>query len=161
MKPWYESVPVHVYRFALPFVEGKERPRSQPYGHGRLYTPAKTRRLEKRIAEAYRMASRGAKPVPDGWPVRVEVVVCKRLQTSAPKRVFARRDMTKPDVDNVLKLVLDGLTGVAYADDRQVTDSTSCRALRTRRWSNETVVTVTVPRDWDPKTQNQIMQEEL
>lgn len=26
----------------------------------------------------------------------------------------------KPDIDNILKIVLDGLNGVAYADDKQV-----------------------------------------
>ena len=30
------------------------------------------------------------------------------------------RPTTKPDIDNVIKAVLDGLNGVAYADDSQV-----------------------------------------
>ena len=34
--------------------------------------------------------------------------------------------MTTPDVDNILKIVLDGLNGVAYADDSQVVEA-ACR----------------------------------
>lgn len=48
------------------------------------------------------------------------------IPTSKPKKMQAAmrdgamRPTTKPDIDNVIKAVLDGLNGVAYADDSQV-----------------------------------------
>lgn len=34
----------------------------------------------------------------------------------------------KPDIDNILKVVLDGLNGIAYEDDKQVT-MTQCKKV--------------------------------
>lgn len=48
------------------------------------------------------------------------------IPQSKPKKMQAAmrdgsvRPTTKPDIDNVIKAVLDGLNGVAYADDSQV-----------------------------------------
>ena len=50
-------------------------------------------------------------------PVSLHIVVYKQL----PKG--KKRDepfTTKPDIDNIIKCVMDGLTGVAYEDDKQV-----------------------------------------
>lgn len=50
------------------------------------------------------------------------------IPTSKPKKIQAAmrdgfvRPTTKPDIDNVIKAVLDGLNGVAYADDSQVVE---------------------------------------
>lgn len=50
------------------------------------------------------------------------------IPTSKPKKMqSAMRDgsvrpTTKPDIDNVIKAVLDGLNGAAYADDAQVVE---------------------------------------
>ena len=50
------------------------------------------------------------------------------IPTSKPKKMQAAmrdgsvRPTTKPDIDNVIKAVLDGLNGVAYADDAQVVE---------------------------------------
>ncbi len=47
---------------------------------------------------------------------------CKELKKDVP---FCH--ITKPDVDNLAKFVLDGLTGVLYKDDNQVTSITAIK----------------------------------
>ena len=42
----------------------------------------------------------------------------------------------KPDADNVLKIVMDGLNGVAYEDDKQVVDAT----VHKRSWTDARVM---------------------
>lgn len=61
-------------------------------------------------------------------PVRVLITVyhpmpksmSQKARLEAVQRVL--RPTVKPDMDNVLKTVLDALNGVAYVDDNQVTD---------------------------------------
>ena len=53
-------------------------------------------------------------------PVIVWVYVYKALPKATKKAVERLPFTQKPDVDNVLKAVLDALNGVAYEDDRQV-----------------------------------------
>lgn len=50
-----------------------------------------------------------------------------------PKRIERERDTTKPDIDNVLKAVLDALNGVAYKDDSQVVEVRVVKHDRTRK----------------------------
>lgn len=79
---------------------------------GRTYTDIKTIHDLDMVRDSY-----------DGnfyeeCPVALHIVMYKQLPKS-------KRDIhpfiTKPDVDNVIKCVMDGLNGVAFADDRQVT----------------------------------------
>lgn len=86
---------------------------------GRTYTPAKTGLFEREIREAW------MEQVGDIWEsfageVRVHVQVLRPLSKSTPKSQAGKADLSKPDVDNVGKVVLDALNGVAYLDDRQV-----------------------------------------
>jgi Holliday junction resolvase RusA-like endonuclease len=55
--------------------------------------------------------------------------------------VFYRETMVSADVDNLLKTVLDGLTGHLWADDRQVADLHGTRHLGVGRGHGRTVVT--------------------
>lgn len=43
------------------------------------------------------------------------------MPKSRPKKALSEPDTYKPDVDNIGKVVLDALNGVAYLDDKQVT----------------------------------------
>jgi Holliday junction resolvase RusA-like endonuclease len=101
---------------------GKGRPRLAP--GGRAYTDAKTRAYETAIGYAARAAMRGREPLGD--LVAVDLVV--RLQPPAriPK---ARRAALvadsepirgRSDLDNIAKAILEGVNGIAFADDRQV-----------------------------------------
>lgn len=55
---------------------------------------------------------------PQGTPVEVTVVWTLAKPKSTPKRV--KHPAKKPDLDKILRSVLDSLTGVAYYDDAQV-----------------------------------------
>lgn len=90
----------------------KGRPR---HGNGTTYTPAATKRAEEAVGWKFREAARSHKADADH-----EYGVVARFHLGTGKR---------RDVDNLLKLVLDGLNKVAWADDHQVTD-VSARKVR-------------------------------
>lgn len=105
-----EDSPNIVARFTIPG-EPVSKSRARFTGRGsktRAYTPEKTKHAEQVMAGAFRQAS------PD-WLPNAErafsVVVA-----------FYHGTMQRRDVDNMLKLVLDGLNEVAWADDTQVTE---------------------------------------
>ncbi len=103
--------------------QGKARPRFSRRS-GTVYTPSKTARYEKKIRQAFLAA--GGKMIPEGsyaivimnayFEIPKSYVKGKRL---ACERNIKRPDK-KPDIDNVVKVVLDALNKVAYADDKQV-----------------------------------------
>lgn len=126
---------------------GKGRPRfAMKGGRVNAYTPPKSKHYEKQIEKAYKMA--GGQMFPDDVPVKITVRIALRMPASASrkKREAMRcgliRPLTKPDTDNVIKSVLDGLNGVAYADDKQVT---CVRAVKV--YDDVPHITVTVDED--------------
>lgn len=102
---------------------GKGRPRfSTAGGFVRSYTDAQTASYENLVALEYERA--GGQLI-DG-PVRIQIHAVYPIPKSASKKLRAEMidgdvlPRCKPDIDNVCKAVLDGLNGVAYADDTQV-----------------------------------------
>ena len=97
-------------------VVGKARPR---FAQGHTYTPTSTRLYERSIRQAYIQAGGG---MFDGV-VEIEAEVITGIQKSATKKQRLLRlsggelAVTKPDIDNVLKIIMDALNGIAYADD--------------------------------------------
>ena len=90
-----------------------------------------TSRDLKTWAAAVAEAARQAIPVlyPRGIGIHVAVVFVLPRPVGLPKT--KRRDHTvKPDVDKLLRALLDALTGIAYADDSQV-----CRAVVDKRYA--------------------------
>lgn len=116
-------------------VHGKARPRVTRHG---VYTPKTTREYERLIAEKYRET--GCEPFLG--EVAVEVTTYRALPESRPKKCIKEPDTYKPDVDNIGKIVLDALNGVAYLDDKQVT-SLSVHKMPRRRIPCD-FITVTV-----------------
>ena len=103
--------------------QGKARPRFSRKSET-VYTPSKTARYEKEIRQAYITA--GGKLIPEGSYAAVTVDAYFRIPKSYTKRKRLacehniNRPDKKPDIDNVLKVVLDALNKVAYKDDKQV-----------------------------------------
>lgn len=110
-------------------VRGKGRPRFTRGGHA--YTPKGTRDYERSIREAFENAP-GRPPEPFSGPIAVSIMTYRQLPKSTPKSVCSEPDTHKPDADNVAKIVLDALNGVAWEDDAQVVSLTVSKLRRTR-----------------------------
>lgn len=121
----------------VPFVRGKGRVRFVKQT-GRTYTPDKTAEAMALIRAAW-----GDRPkAPSGVPVRVIIETTRPLPKSTPKKVDSAPDIVKPDADNIAKLVLDALNGVAWTDDTQVASLAVMKYARARGASESTIVTV-------------------
>jgi len=93
------------------------------------YTPQKTHDGEKAVAAAF-VAS-----VPAGYAADGEY----HFGVSAS---FFNASRQRRDVDNMLKLILDGLNGVAWADDNQVTEVTARKSYELEKSEARTEVTI-------------------
>lgn len=119
---------------------GKERARTVtlPNGMRRSYTPKKTKDYESLIAYEYKRQCSEFYGDMENSKLKQAVVLKIDIYFSIPKsyskgkRLAAEcnliRPTKKPDIDNVVKSVLDALNGVAYKDDTQVTE------LSVRKW---------------------------
>lgn len=102
---------------------GKGRPRFSQTGHA--YTDSETRAYENKIIAYYRKAYGGFK-WPDTAFIRIKVTAHYPIPKKTTKAALAAMQAgtlppsRKPDIDNVLKVVLDALNGVAYKDDSRV-----------------------------------------
>lgn len=136
--------------FEVPFVHGLQRHRTTRWGHA--YDTERNRADKEHVASLYRSACRASplmRPTcaPRRVPVSVDVTVHRPLPRSRPRSVTHEPDTFAPDADNVAKLLMDALNGVAYEDDAQVV-AVSVRKLPRRRLADEHM-TVTIRRpDW-------------
>lgn len=97
---------------------GKGRPRiTTRGGFPRAYTDEKTRAYEEQIAWAAKEA--GAQP--SEMPCTVVVTAYMQIPVSWNKKrkqeALESRHVSTPDVDNIAKVTMDGLNGVAWRDD--------------------------------------------
>ena len=105
-------------------IDGDPVPKQRPrFGRGRMFTPKPTIEYEQRVAEEYK-AQKGE--IFDLDPVKLVIRAYYRIPKSASLRQqrACRTGMMvptkRPDLDNIIKIIMDGLNGVAYADDKQV-----------------------------------------
>lgn len=104
---------------------GKARPRvTTQGGHPHAYTPPKTASYERLVRETYKLSFPGQKPL-EG-PLELVLRAYMPIPESWPqsKKAKALSEMiqptVKPDIDNIVKSVMDGLNGTAYEDDKQI-----------------------------------------
>lgn len=93
-------------------------------GFVRAYTPAKTARYEE-VVRSYALAAfAGQGPIlgPVGMLVAVYLTVPSSWSRKNREAALAGDIMpvVRPDIDNYVKAVLDGMNGVAFLDDAQV-----------------------------------------
>lgn len=98
---------------------GKARPRFTRSGHA--YSPQKNKEYEKAIKQAYN----GNKF--DGAVYLRITAYCQK-----PKRCKILFPTKKPDIDNIAKIIMDGLNGSAWDDDKQVIWLTACK-----KWTDD------------------------
>ena len=108
---------------------GKGRPR---FAMGRTYTPPATVAYEYALKTEAALAMRQTGLEPFEGPVAVKVVAYFSIPKSWSKtrRAGAYLHTTKPDLDNVLKM-LDALNGVVWLDDAQVCEATVSKRYTT------------------------------
>jgi len=124
--------------------QGKGRPKATSRGgFVRMYTPAKTASYEGMIAVLGQEAMAGRPPLACAISLELDIRHQVPASWSRKKRDQALRGSlwptTKPDVDNVLKAIGDGLNGVAWIDDVQVV-----QVSLTKRYSETPGVLVVV-----------------
>lgn len=130
-------------RFQVPFCAGKARPRFSR--KGRVYDGALNRARERDIAVAFGQACLerlGEVPEPFEGDVYVAITAHKQLPASRPRRVGSEPFAIKPDADNIAKLVLDALNGIAWRDDAQVTHLSVSKSDRMRDVGDYTSVSL-------------------
>lgn len=101
---------------------GKGRPRFTR--GGRTYTPDKTRIYEACVRGNY-ISQCGNYKFPAGVPLSVHIVAFCPIPKSVSKKrralMVGYPTITRPDVDNIAKAILDALNGAAFDDDAAVT----------------------------------------
>jgi Holliday junction resolvase RusA-like endonuclease len=107
--------------------QGKARPKIVKIGgFSRMATPQKTVAYEGLVAHAAQLAMAGAAPIEGPCSVTLAIDCQVPASWSQKKQRMALAGevlpTTKPDADNVVKAVFDGLNGVAWRDDVQVVD---------------------------------------
>jgi Holliday junction resolvase RusA-like endonuclease len=94
---------------------------------GQVYTPAKTENAEAEARIAIRShVLHSVKPFAlekpmfgDGVPISLDLIFVIPRPKSAPKK--RQFPITRPDVDNYVKLIFDALNKFVWVDDSQVT----------------------------------------
>ena len=128
-----------VFSFRVPFVKGKARARHRK-GSGVEYTPRPTAQAMDAIRREFLRI--GGFPAPPGIPVTLHITTLRPPRAKLSKQHISEPDLQKPDIDNVAKLVMDALNGVAWQDDSQVTQLVAGKCDRERGMRPTTYVWV-------------------
>lgn len=99
-----------------PMAKGRPRAAKTRGGHIFVYTPKKTAGAEHAIRQAI-LAE--AEPFEAGVPLRLEATFYRRKPSSWRKG--DNMPVTRPDLDNYLKLLVDALQKYLFPDDAQIT----------------------------------------
>ena len=104
---------------------GKGRPKFSTFkGRAMVYTPKKTENYESYAKLSYQAS--GAEIFADDAQIYAEIDAYYAIPKSASKKKKQMmldgriRPTKKPDTDNIAKIILDALNGIAYYDDAQV-----------------------------------------
>ena len=113
--------------FTVPQVSGKGRPRFARQGtFVKTYTDAKTLTYEKSIQTYAKQAMGSTSPLIGAVAAYLHIGIPIPPSYSKTRQKACieglERPTKKPDIDNIVKAILDGMNGVVYLDDKQVVD---------------------------------------
>ena len=113
------------------FVDGLPVPQgSMKVINGRVIHNKGSELAAWRSAIALTARNNGARPIPD--PVFIEI----KFYLPKPRTVKRAEPSVAPDLDKLVRAVLDGLTAIAYVDDGQVTEIAAQKAYGARIGAN-------------------------
>ena len=104
--------------------KGKGRPRMTKQGH--TYTPKDTASYENWVKCCFMEAKQ--KKIQGEVPLAAHIIATYAIPKSTTNKNRALMldykllPMKKPDCDNIVKIILDSLNGIAYDDDKQITE---------------------------------------
>lgn len=123
---------------------GKARPRVTRAG--RVYTPKKTEQAEQDIKKMAGYAMCGDPPLQGALELSVIFRMAVPASWTKGKRQQAyRQEMrpaVKPDIDNLIKTVMDACNGVIYLDDSQVIKLAASKVYVTEEQVPMTIISV-------------------
>lgn len=113
--------------FTVPQVSGKGRPRFARQGtFVKTYTDSKTLTYEKSIQTYAKQAMGSTSPLIGAVAAYLHIGIPIPPSYSKTRQIACingdERPTKKPDIDNIVKAVLDGMNGIVYLDDKQVVD---------------------------------------
>lgn len=105
-------------------ITGKSRPRMNTIT-GRAYTPTKTKNYEYLVRQIFCFKYPHFEPFENRVTVKITAYFEIPKSTSKKKEEEMLENIIsptkKPDIDNIVKIVLDALNKFAYKDDSQIT----------------------------------------
>ena len=114
-----------VYEFEVPAkIMGKGRPRINSYT-GHVYTPTKTKDYESLIEQYFLLKYPRYQTIEGRAKVTIVAYfeVPKAVNKTQREQMLANTisPTKKPDIDNIVKIVLDSMNKLAFRDDTQIT----------------------------------------
>ena len=114
-----------IYEFIVPGkVRGKARPRINTYTLN-TYTPQETKDYENLIKQYFLLKYPRYIPIEDRVSVHITAYLSIPKSTSKKNVELMLNDTIsptkKPDIDNIVKIILDALNKIAFKDDDQIT----------------------------------------
>ena len=113
------------YQFEVPGgIKGKGRPRVNSYT-GVVYTPTNTKDYEYLVEQYFMLKYPKFKPL-EGR-ISVNIIATFNIPKSTKKQEINKMlensisPTKKPDIDNIVKIILDAMNKFAFKDDTQIT----------------------------------------
>ena len=114
-----------IYEFEVPGkIIGKGRPRLNTYT-GSVYTPTRTKDYESLVQQYFLLKYPRFKPFEGRVKVEIDALFeIPKSTKKEDKELMLQNKINptkKPDIDNIVKIILDAMNGVAFKDDIQIT----------------------------------------
>ena len=114
-----------IYEFEIPGkIIGKGRPRLNSYT-GAVYTPTRTKDYENLVMQYFMIKYPKFKQLEGRVSVEIESNFEVPKSTKKQDKILMLENkinpIKKPDIDNIVKIILDAMNEIAFKDDTQIT----------------------------------------